>query len=113
MWFWQWETCRLHNLLAHWEEAIEWCNKAVAGNPQAGWIYADLAVANASAGRAKEAKDAAAKLNKAYPGFTVQSWPDLYFSDNPAYKAQTARFAEGLRKAGPAGSAGGGACRQG
>ena len=100
MWLWQWETCRLHNLVAHWEAAIEWCNRALASDPQAGWIYADLAAANAWDGHAQEAKDAAAKLNKVYPGFTVQGWSELYFSDNPAYKAQMARFGEGLRKAG-------------
>ena len=31
---WQFYTCHLHSHLAQWEQAIEWCNKSVAGDPR-------------------------------------------------------------------------------
>ena len=60
----------------------------------------DLAAANAWAGHDKEAKEAVARLQKAYPGFTVQTWLGIHFSDDPTFNAQYARIAEGFRKAG-------------
>ena len=59
-----------------------------------------LASANAWAGHIKEAKDAAAQLQKVYPGFTVQTWAGMYQSDDPTFNARFQRFNEGLRKAG-------------
>jgi adenylate cyclase len=60
----------------------------------------DLAAANAWLGHDKEAKEAAAQLQKVYPGFTVQTWAGHHFSDDPTFDAQFQRVLEGLRKAG-------------
>jgi adenylate cyclase len=59
-----------------------------------------LAAANAWPGHDKEAKEAAAQLQKVYPGFTVQTWASIDWTDDPTFKAQYARIVEGLRKAG-------------
>ncbi len=40
------------------------------------------------------------QLQKIYPGFTVQTWAGIHWSDDPAFSAQYARFIDGLRKAG-------------
>jgi len=98
--YWLYQVCHLHSHFAQWEQAIEWCNKAVAGGPQNWYAFVDLAAANAWAGHDKEAKEALARLQKAYPGFTVQTWLGIHFSDDPTFNAQYARIAEGLRKAG-------------
>jgi adenylate cyclase len=98
--WWQFYMCHLHTHLAHWEQAIEWCNKAAAGLPQVFYPLVDLATANAWAGHDKEAKEAAAQLQKVYPGFTVQTWAGIHWSDDPTFNAQYARIVEGLRKAG-------------
>jgi tetratricopeptide (TPR) repeat protein len=98
--YWQFFTCDLHAMLAHWEEAIPWCEKSIAGLPQVFYPYVYLAASNAWAGHDKEAKDAAAQLQKVYPGFTVQTWAGRHMSDDPTYNAQYQRIVEGLRKAG-------------
>ena len=98
--YWLYQVCHLHSHFAQWEQAIEWCNKAVAGGPQNWYAFVDLAAANAWAGHDKEAKEAVARLQKAYPGFTAQTWLGIHFSDDPTFNAQYARIAEGLRKAG-------------
>ncbi len=59
-----------------------------------------LAAANAWAGHDKEAKEAAAQLQKVFPGFTVQKYVGRYWTDDPTFIAEHARIAEGLRKAG-------------
>jgi tetratricopeptide (TPR) repeat protein len=102
---WQYFMCRLHANLAQWEQAIEWCGKSTAADPQYWLSFVGLAAANAWAGHMKEALDAAAQLQKVYPGFTVQTYADLAsrYSNDPTYKAEFQRFAEGLRKAGVAG----------
>ena len=68
--------------------------------PQVFFPLAVLAAANAWAGHDKEAKEAAAQLQKVYPGFTVQTWPGIHWSDDPTFNAQDQRIVEGLRKAG-------------
>jgi tetratricopeptide (TPR) repeat protein len=93
--------CYLHNNLAQWEQAIEWCEKALANNvKERRNALAALAVANAWAGHDKEAKDAVAELRKVDPAFTVQTVAGRNPSDDPTFKAQFARYLEGLRKAG-------------
>jgi adenylate cyclase len=86
--WWQFYVCAFHANLAHWEKAIEWCRKSVAGLPQVFCPLVDLAAANAWAGHDKEAKDAAAQLQKVYPGFTVQTWAGIHWSDDPTFNAQ-------------------------
>jgi adenylate cyclase len=98
--YWQFYMCDLHAMLAQWDEAIPWCEKSIAGAPQVWYPYAFLAAANAWAGRDKEAKEAAAQLQKLYPGFTVQTSVGFHFSDDPTYNAQAERIREGYRKAG-------------
>ena len=66
--------CGLHTHLAHWEQAIPWCEKSIAGIPEVYFPYVDLAAAYAWAGHDKEAKETAAQLQKVHPGFTVQTW---------------------------------------
>ena len=98
--FWQFFMCHLHSHLAQWEQAIEWCSKSTAGDPTNFFPLVDLAAANAWLGRDREAKEAAAQLQKVYPGFTVQTWAGHHFSDDPTFDAQFQRVLEGLRKAG-------------
>jgi TolB-like protein/Tfp pilus assembly protein PilF len=100
VWNWQFYMCHLHTHLAQWEQAIEWCRKSITGTPKSWWPYVDLAAANAWAGHEKEAKEAAAQLQKVYPGFTVQTWAGIHWTDNPTFNEQYARIVEGLRKAG-------------
>ena len=97
---WQQMVCVLHNFLAQWEQAIEWCEKARAGAPENMYMLVQLAAANAWAGHDKEAKEAVAQLQKVYPGFTVQTYAGIRCSDDPTFNAQRARIVEGLRKAG-------------
>jgi tetratricopeptide (TPR) repeat protein len=97
---WELNYCTLHNFLAQWEQAIEWCQKAVASAPDYLWPWIHLAAANAWAGHDKEAREAVAQLQKVYPVFTVQKYVSTHFSDDPTYNAQRARIYEGLRKAG-------------
>jgi len=100
VWVWQFYMCHLHVYLAHWEQAIPWCDKAVAGDPQFFITYILLAAANAWAGHDKEAREASAQLQKVFPGFTVQGWLGIHWSDDPTFNAQYQRTVEGLRKAG-------------
>ena len=100
VWLWQFYICHLHAYLSHWEQAIPWCDKAAAGDPQFFITYLLLTAANSWAGHDKEAKEAAARLQKVYPGFTVQGWLGIHWSDDPTFNAQYARIIEGLRKAG-------------
>jgi adenylate cyclase len=100
VWLWQFYTCHLHVYLSHWEQAIPWCDKAAAGAPQFFITHLLLASANAWAGHDKEAKEAAAQLQKVHPGFTVQGWLGIHWSDDPTFNAQFQRTIEGLRKAG-------------
>jgi adenylate cyclase len=98
---WQVHLCYLHNHLAQWEQSIGWCEKALANNvKERAEALAALAVANAWAGHDKEAKEAVAELRKLDPSFTLQSVAGYHPSDDPTYKAQSARIFEGLRKAG-------------
>ncbi len=98
--FWQFFMCHLHSHLAQWEQAIEWCSKSTASDPTNFFPLVDLTAANAWLGRDREAKEAAAKLQKVYSGFTVQTWAGHHFSDDPTFDAQFQRVLEGLRKAG-------------
>jgi adenylate cyclase len=49
---------------------------------------------------ARQRQGAAAQLQKVYPGFTVQSWARVHWSDDPTFNAQFDHITEGLRKAG-------------
>ena len=89
--------------MAQWEEAIEWCGRALAEPAREAPLHGrsiDPAAANAWVGHDKEAREAVAHLLKVYPGFTVQKYATIHFSDDPTFNAQHARIIEGLRKAG-------------
>ena len=97
---WQLNVCVLHNFLAQWQQAIEWCEKARASAPENVYALVHLAAANAWTGHDREAKEAVAQLQKVHPGFTVQTYAGIHWSDDPTFNAQRARIVEGLRKAG-------------
>jgi adenylate cyclase len=98
--WWQFDMCALQVNFGRDEQAIPWCEKAAAGLPQVYLPLLHLAAADALAGHDKEAKDAAAQLLKVYPGFTVQGWASIHWSDDPTFNARYQRVTEGLRKAG-------------
>jgi tetratricopeptide (TPR) repeat protein len=97
---WEQFICHAHVHLAQWDEAIEWCRKSIATNPSLWLAYIDLAAAYGWAGRDAEAKAAVAELLKLMPGFTVQKWANIRWSDNPTFLREYQRIVEGLRKAG-------------
>ena len=98
---WEYDICHLHNHLAHWEQAIEWCRKAIVTMPEdALWPNLDIAMAYAWTGRNTEAKQAVAEVLKINPKFTVRTWSALKYTDNPTFNREYARLGEGLRKAG-------------
>ena len=98
--YWQFSICDFHMFLGRWNEAIESCNKAAAMHPTNWANYKNLAVAHAWLGHDKEARDAAAQLQKYYPGFTVGWFGSIRWSDDPTFNQQYQRMLEGLRKAG-------------
>ena len=71
---WEYYMCVLHNRLAHWDQAIPWCEKSIVAAPQDYYYpYVELVAANAWAGHDKETRDAAAQLRKVNPYFAVQT----------------------------------------
>ena len=97
--WWQYDICHFHSHLAHWEQAIEWCNKSVASGNQTLWPYTDLAAAHGWLGHMKEAKEAAAQVLKFDPSFTIQGWID-HWSDDPTFNAQLQRIRRGRAQGG-------------
>ena len=97
---WEFRICHAHTHMAEWETAVEWCQKSTATNAGFWLPYIDLAAANGWLGNEAEAKAAIAGLHKLMPGFTVQDWANIKWSDNPQFGREYARIVEGLRKAG-------------
>ncbi len=98
---WEWYGCRAHNLLAQWDQAVDWCEKSIASGPSIAVAYEHLASAYAWLGRAAEASDALVRLQALRPDFTVQHFlSGVIVSSDPIYRAGIERIAEGLRKAG-------------
>jgi adenylate cyclase len=97
---WQFQVCHASSHLAQWEKAAEWCEKSIATNPSFWMPYVDRAAASGWLGRESEAKAAVAELLKLKPGFTVQQWANIKWSDDPTFLREYARITEGLRKAG-------------
>jgi TolB-like protein/Tfp pilus assembly protein PilF len=100
---WLSRICHLHTKLAHWDQGIESCEKAIAaGTPAKSWVLSQLAGAYAWTGHDKEAKETVARLHDVDPNFTVQTYltnAEILRGDT-TYQAQAARAAEGMRKAG-------------
>ena len=98
--WWEFRICHAYAHLAEWERAVEWCQKSIATNAEF-WIpYVDLTAANGWLGRETEAKAAINGLHKLMPGFTVQNWANIKWSENPQFQREYARIVDGLRKAG-------------
>jgi TolB-like protein/tetratricopeptide (TPR) repeat protein len=97
---WQYWACHAYAHLGEWEKSIPWCEKSLSTNDTYWMPYVDLASANGWLGREAEAKSAVQGLLKLRPGFTVQTWANIPWSDNATFKSQYARITEGLRKAG-------------
>jgi adenylate cyclase len=96
---WEQEICHLHAHLAQWDRAIEWCRKSIATHPQF-WAYADLAAAYAWINHDVDARAAVAELVKLKPDFTIRTWANIKWSDNPTFQREYQRITDGLRKAG-------------
>jgi adenylate cyclase len=96
----EFNMCSAYTHLAQWEKTVEWCKRSIATRPSLWLPYMHLAAANGWLGRDAEAKTAVADLLKLRPGFTVQQFANMKWSDNPQYQREYARIVEGLRKAG-------------
>ena len=96
---WEYWICHLHTHLMQWDQAIEWCRKAVATYPFE-LAYIDLAADYAWAGREADARAAVAELLKLSPGYTVQKFANIKLTDNPTFNREFQRIVDGLRKAG-------------
>jgi adenylate cyclase len=79
---------------------FERCEKSIATNGNY-WIpHVDLVSANGWLHRDADARQAIAGLLKLKPGFTVQSWASIDWSDDPTFQREYQRIVEGLRMAG-------------
>ena len=97
---WDYYLCHAHAHLAQWDQAIESCTNSIATNSSWWASYVDLAAAYGWSGRDAEARAALAGLLKSRPGFTVQDWANIKWSDNPTFARENQGIVEGLRKAG-------------
>ena len=110
---WEYYMCDAYSHMAKWEQAAEWCERAIGSAPTSYVARYNLAAAYGWLGRAAEASAAIAEIEKLDPGFTVQrylssgSWRAS--SGNEKWRAEDQRIAEGLRKAGLPAEAGLGA----
>jgi TolB-like protein len=102
LWLWEWYICSLHMHLAQWDQAIAPCQQALAANPKLSFAHFDLAAAYGWLGREAEAKAEWAEALKLVPVKTVKGAlaNASNYSDNPVFLQQSARQAEGWRKAG-------------
>jgi adenylate cyclase len=85
----EFNMCSAYTHLAQWEKTVEWCKRSVATRPSLWLPYMHLAAANGWLGRDAEAKTAVADLLKLRPGFTVQQFANMKWSDNPSINANT------------------------
>jgi hypothetical protein len=92
--------CNAYAHLARWEKVVEWCEKSVATNPTFFQPYFELGAAYAWLGRDADAHAAVTKLQEIKPGVSVQTYLDFKYSDNPTWKKEEQRIADGVRKAG-------------
>ena len=105
---WSWIRYRVMDLaslfLGRYDEAVAWAQRSLAALPggdanfRAG-RYAEIAAAQALAGRAEEARAAAAEVSRLSPTMTVRGWWMANIT-NPVLAAQIAHTREGLRLAG-------------
>jgi adenylate cyclase len=100
----EFNMCSAYTHLAQWEKTVEWCKRSIATRPSLWLPYMHLAAANGWLGRDAEAKTAVADLLKLRPGFTVQQFANMKWSDNPQYQRERAD----RRRSAQGGGAGGG-----
>jgi adenylate cyclase len=97
---WEASICHAHMHMAEWVQAVEWCEKSIATDGNY-WIpHVDLVSANGWLHRDADGRQAIAGLLKLKPGFTVQSWASIDWSDDPTFQREYQRIVEGLRMAG-------------
>ncbi len=96
----EWVLCYAQAHLAHWEQAIEACERSAAINPTFPRPYFELASSNAWIGRREEAAHAVSELERMRPGATVQDYVARQPRGNPTFVRGEDRIVEGLRRAG-------------
>jgi adenylate cyclase len=105
---WSWARYRLMGwaslFLGRYDEAVAWAQRSLAALPGGGANfrasrYAEIAAAQALAGRTDEARAAAAEASRLWPTMTVRGWWMSPIA-NPVFAAQIARQEEGMRLAG-------------
>ena len=90
-------TALAHLFAGRYEEASLWAHRAVQQQPNHQSGLRVYAASNALAGRAAEARTAAARIRQVDPAFRVSALKDLIPLRRPA---DLLRFSDGLRKAG-------------
>jgi len=91
------QICTTYNMMRRHEEAIETCNKVIELSPRSLPSYINLAVAYSELDQMKEAREAADKVLKMNPNFSMDSFEKTLPYKN---KADRDLYANGLRKAG-------------
>jgi len=89
--------CTTYNMMRRHEEAIETCKKVIELSPRSFASFINLAVAYSELGQMDEAREAADKVLKINPNFSVESFGKTLPYKNKAVKDL---FVNGLRKAG-------------
>ena len=97
---WEWYICNAHAHLAQWEQAVEWCQKSAATNPEFFWPHFELASAYAWLGRPDDAAREVRELHKLMPDATVKLYRALQDFPDQKFRDERDRIIEGLHKAG-------------
>jgi tetratricopeptide (TPR) repeat protein len=84
-------------LTGNYEEALDWGTRALARNPNFGWIHWVVIAANAYLGRVSEAKDALAAYRTVFPDVTADRIRNGQQTKDPR---RVEVLVEGLRLAG-------------
>ncbi|MGD8669640.1 MAG: tetratricopeptide repeat protein, partial [Desulfobacterales bacterium] len=91
------QICTTYNMMRRHEEAIETCKKVIELSPRSLPSYINLAVAYGELDQKDEAREAADKVLKIYPNFSMDSFEKTLPYKN---KADRDLYVNGLRKAG-------------
>jgi adenylate cyclase len=89
--------CTTYNMMRRHEEAIETCKKVIELSPRSLPSYFNLAVAYSELDQMEKAREAADKVLKIYPNFSMDSFEKTLPYKN---KADRDLYVNGLRKAG-------------
>jgi len=98
---WEMQICYLHEHLAQWDKAIEWCRKGIATYPDF-FAYGLIAAAYSWTGKDADARVAVSEALKIKPDYTVRFFMEgeKKSSDNPTFRRELEPIIQGLRKAG-------------